>query len=240
MVPFSRKRFRLSFRLMEELTELLGQMVLPRRMERILRVLDSRFSRVRAVAENLHHRHNMSALLRSCEALGVQHVHAVEKYESFSLSRKVTMGSHKWLTLHRYQDFAACADELKSQGFSIFAAMLSDRAMPVGEIPVDRPVALVFGNELMGVSPEALSRCDGEFVIPMSGFVQSFNVSVAAAVSLYDVTTRMSAAHPGECFLTPEEKASLLSEWLPKSAPFAKRIAKIMRERTQGLPTEEP
>lgn len=225
---------------MEELTELLGQMVLPRRMERILRVLDSRFSRVRAVGENLHHTHNMSALLRSCEALGVQHVHAVEKYEAFSLSRKVTMGCHKWLTLHRHRDFASCAEELRAKGFSIYAAMLSDRAMEVGQIPIDRPVTLVFGNELMGVSEEARAFCDGEFVIPMSGFVQSFNVSVAAAVSLYDVTSRMRAAHPESCFLTPEEKAELLAEWLPKSAPFAKRIAKIMLERTPPPPTEAP
>lgn len=225
---------------MEELAELLGRLVLPRRMERIMSVLEARFSGVRAVAENLHHPHNMSALLRSCEAQGVQHVHAVERYESFSVSRKVTMGCHKWLSLHRHATFPDCAEILKAKGFKIYAAMLSDKAMPVCEIPVDTPVALVFGNELLGVSPEAAAHCDGEFVIPMSGFVQSFNVSVAAAVSIYDVTSRMRAARPESCYLSPEEKAELLALWLPKSAPFAKRIAAILKERKRRQPQEEP
>lgn len=216
---------------MENLTELLGSMVLPRRMAKIMAVLDSRFSSVRVVAENFHHSHNMSAIARSTEALGVQHLHVVEEFDAFNLSRKVTMGCHKWLTLHRHKSFAECAESLKERGFRLYAAMLSEDAVPVSEVPVDGPVALVFGNELGGVTQRALPHCDGQFIIPMRGFVQSFNVSVAAAVSLYDVTTRMAAEHPDTCRLTPEEKAELLAIWLPKSAPFAKRVAKVIGER---------
>lgn len=217
---------------MENLVELLGGMVLPRRLARILEVLDGRLAGVRAVVENLHHPHNMSAMLRSCEALGVQHLHVVEEYEEYKVSRKITMGSHKWLTLHRHRNFAECASELKALGFSIHAAVLSDRAVPVSEVPVDRPVALLFGNEQFGVTPAAREFCDGEFIIPMNGFVQSFNVSVAAALSIYDVTTRMrKSGYPG-ALLNPDEKAALLAEWLPKSAPFAKKVARIIGSRT--------
>ena len=218
---------------MENLAELLGEMVLPRRLEKILRVLDQRLAGVRAVAENLHHPHNMSAVLRSSEALGVQHLHVVEEYDEFKVSRKITMGCHKWLTLHRHDDFGECARELKNLDFSLYAAVLSDRAVPVSEVPVDRPVALVFGNEMSGVSPSAREYCDGEFIIPMGGFVQSFNVSVAAAVSLYDVTTRMKKRGGPGVFLTSEEKTALLAEWLPKSAPFAKRITRIIKDRQE-------
>lgn len=212
---------------MENLADILGEMVLPRRMERILSVLDSRLANVRVVALNLHNPHNMAAVVRSSEAFGVQHLHVVEEFSPYKFSRRVTKGCQKWLSLHRHDNFAQCAGELRNMGYSLYAATLGEGAVPVAKVPVDKPVALIFGNESKGVSEEALSLCDGSFIIPMSGFSQSLNVSVAAAVSLYDVATRMKEAHPDTAYLPPEEKTALLAEWLPKSAPFAKRITKV-------------
>lgn len=202
----------------------------PERREKLLAVLGQRLGSVRVAVENLHHPHNMSAVLRSCEAFGVQHVHAVETVEAFTFSRRVTLGAHKWLTLHRHDTFADCAAALRALGFRLYAALLDAAALPLGEVPVDAPVALVLGNEKEGVSAEARALCDGAYLIPMAGFSQSLNISVAAAVSLYDVTRRARTERADSGLLAEAERASLLETWLPKSARAAGRLAKLSRK----------
>jgi tRNA (guanosine-2'-O-)-methyltransferase len=200
-------------------------------MERMLSVLEHRMGSLRVVVENLHNPHNMSAVLRSCEAMGVQHVHAVESVEKFSVSRGITKGSHKWLTLHKHRTFSDCASELAAEGFSLYAAMLQKDAVALAELPIDRNVALVFGNEHAGVSPEALALCDGAYFIPMHGFVQSYNVSVATSISIYDVSSRMRTGREDKGALTGEQKALILESWLPKVAPYTRKIANIFNQR---------
>lgn len=204
----------------------------PERRERLLSVLDQRLGAVRVAVENLHHAHNMSAVLRSCEAFGVQHVHAVETVEAFTFSRRVTLGAHKWLTLHRHDTMAECAAALRGLGFRLYAAMLDPSAVPLGQVPVDRPVALVLGNEKDGVTAAARALCDGAYTIPMAGFSQSLNISVAAAVSLYDVTRRARDERPDRGLLAAAERDALLDAWLPKSARAAARLAKLQVSQT--------
>jgi tRNA (guanosine-2'-O-)-methyltransferase len=203
----------------------------PERWEKLQKVLALRLGAVRVVVENLHHPHNMSAVVRSCEAFGVQHLHAVEAGDEFTFSRRISLGSHKWLTLRRHDSFAACAAELKALGFRLYAAMLDPGAVPLHAIPIDEPVALVLGNEKEGVTPEARAQCDGAYTIPMAGFVQSLNISVAAAISLYDLTRRVRAERPDGGLLSEAERAALLESWLPKSARAAGRLARLARAR---------
>jgi tRNA (guanosine-2'-O-)-methyltransferase len=198
----------------------------PERWRRMQQVLDSRLGAVRVVAENVHDPHNLSAVLRSAEALGVQHVHVVEAASGFGISRRITRGAHKWLTVHRHQEFRECADELRDAGFRLYAAMLQPGAVPLEEVPVTDPVALVLGNEHQGVSAEAAARCDGCYTIPMAGFVQSFNISVAAAVSLYSVTTRVRALREDGGRLGTEERRAVLDTWLPKSLRCGHRVVR--------------
>lgn len=226
---------------METLTQILAGMMTPRRLERMEQVLDRRLGAVRLVVEDLRHPHNMSAVLRSCEAMGVQHVHAVESEEDFTFSRSITKGSHKWLTLHRHETFEECAAELRREGFALYAAMLRPDAMTLEEVPLDRPVALVLGNELKGVRAETLALCDGCYMLPMEGFVQSYNVSVAAALSLHILTARVRRELPDGGGLPPEEKAALLEHWLPRSSPHMKRIVRALtRSRERTPPPETP
>lgn len=218
---------------MDELSEILGPLLSPRRYERLVAALDGRVGRVRVVTENVRQKHNLSAILRSADAFGVQGLHLVEESDDVKITRRVTMGCHKWLTLRLHRDFASCAEKLRSEGYALWAATLTSRSVELSQIPLNRPVALVFGNELTGVSDAALAHCEGEFTIPMCGFVQSLNVSVAAAVTLHDVVNRLRSEFPDSWGLNPDEKAELLARWLPKSAPFAKRVARAFSQRGQ-------
>lgn len=197
----------------------------PERWAKMERALHHRLGAVRVVIENLHHPHNLSAVMRTCEGLGVQHLHVVDTRENTVPSRRITLGAHKWLSIHRHDRFADCAEDLKRRGFRLYAAMLDPGAIPLEEIPVDAPVALVFGNEKEGVSPEARALCDGAYMIPMYGFVQSFNVSVAVAVSLYSVTRRVRQ-RPDGGLLSAEERREVLEAWLPKSLRVGRRLVR--------------
>ncbi|MBE0616702.1 MAG: RNA methyltransferase [Proteobacteria bacterium] len=214
---------------MERAEEILRAAVRPERWARIEGVLNRRLGAVRVVLENLHHPHNMSAVLRTCEALGIQHVHAVETAEDFTFSRRITLGAHKWLSLHRHDTFPQCAAELHALGFRLYAAMLDPGALPLEEVPVDAPVAMVFGNEKQGVSAGARALCDGAYIIPMAGFAQSLNISVAAAVSLYSVTRRVRELRSDGGLLPAEERARLLEAWLPKSVACGTRVVRAVR-----------
>ncbi|PLX42160.1 MAG: RNA methyltransferase [Deltaproteobacteria bacterium] len=213
---------------METLKDILTGMMTPRRMERLIAVLEGRLKTLRLVVENLHDPHNMSAVVRSCEAFGVQHLHVVDSKGEFKLSRGIRKGSHKWLDIHYYDSFAPCAEELREAGFDLYAALLTDDAVALEEVPSTRPVALVLGNEHAGVSEEAQRLCDGAYTIPMYGFVQSFNISVAAAISLYSLGTRMRSELGEGALLTPSEGSALLERWIPKASPHAKKIAEIL------------
>ncbi|MBI5442083.1 MAG: RNA methyltransferase [Deltaproteobacteria bacterium] len=214
---------------METLRSILTSSLRAERWERIQSVLDRRLGAVRVVVENLHHPHNMSALLRTCEAFGVQYVHAVEAVEDFTVSRRITLGAHKWLTLTRHRSFAECAGALRSQGFRLYAATLDPAAVPLEELPVDEPIALVFGNEKRGVSPATRALCDGAYTIRMEGFVQSLNISVAAAISIHSLTERVRRLRADGGLLGEEEKEKLLENWLPKSLRCGPRVAKAAR-----------
>lgn len=219
------------FRPMEDAQELLREVLRPERWAKMEAALKQRLGAVRLVTENLQDPHNRSAVLRTCEALGVQHVHAVQGEDAFRVSRRITLGAHKWLTLHRHGDFDCCARELRARGFRLYAAMLDPDALPLEEIPVDTPVALVFGNEKLGVSPQARALCDAAYTIPMVGFVQSLNISVAAAVSLYSLTLRVRRLRPDGGRLGPAERAEVLENWLPKSVRCGRRLVRAVSRR---------
>ncbi len=221
---------------MDSTRDVIRNALRPQRWDRMQAVLDRRLGAVRVVVEHLRHAHNLSAVLRTCEALGVQHVHVVDSAEHCTWSRRITQGAHKWLTVHRHERFDTCAAALRGRGFRLYAAMLDPGAVPLGEIPVDRPVAVVFGNEKAGVSQEARGLCDGAYIIPMAGFVQSFNISVAAAISLYDLTRRARAERPDNGLLSEAERTEVLAAWLPKSLRCGRRIVDAGKKRAQDRP----
>ena len=192
-------------------------MVTQERREKITRVVSSRLKGLVAVCENFANPHNAAAILRTCEALGVLNVYIIEELVPFEPSRAITQGAEKWLTVKRFRRAEKAFSELKEKGYRIYAAMPGKGAVAVEELPVGEPLALVFGNEKEGVSGKALSFCDGTFKIPMWGFVESFNVSVAAAISLYLSARRRRELLGKEGDLSPEERESLRRRYLELS-----------------------
>ena len=167
----------------------------PRRFQRIQAVLDRRQPDLTVLMEQVHKGHNFSAVLRTCDAVGVFEAHAVTP-EGKAIARRRTSagGSKRWLGISTYPTVEEPARALKARGFRILAAHLSERAEDFRKVDWTRPTALLLGQEKWGVSPQAEACCDGEVVIPMVGMVASLNVSVAAAVILYEAQRQRQAA----------------------------------------------
>lgn len=157
-------------------------------------VLANRTRYVSVVVEDIYQPHNASAVLRSCDCFGVQDVHILEYENEYTVNPGVALGASKWLDLEVYRDehpAATCFDKLREKGFRIMATTPHTDDMLIDEIPLDQPVALVFGNEGRGISDTVRALADGFVKIPMYGFTESFNISVSAALSLYAVTEKL-------------------------------------------------
>jgi tRNA (guanosine-2'-O-)-methyltransferase len=174
----------------------LGPLLSKRRRRRIERVVCTRLASVTVVLERLHDPHNGAAALRTCEAMGLYHVHVVEGEQApFRFSRKVSQNAHKWLNIYVHDSIEDCIGYLRRAGFVCWAAvppLLSAQASTpgarrLGSVDLTRPAALVFGNEHLGLSDEALSACEESFSVPLQGFTESLNLSVSVAVSLHSV-----------------------------------------------------
>lgn len=165
----------------------------PRRLSRVVDVLLRRVTSVTVVMENLADPHNVSAVLRTAEGLGLDAIHVVEQPNRWEKNTAISMGADRWIDVVKAQGLARCLGDLSARGYQLFAADVGDGCVPVHAIDVSRPVALVFGSEHSGLSKRALSLTDARFTVPMFGFVESFNVSVSAALALYDVSSRRRA-----------------------------------------------
>ncbi len=158
-----------------------------RRTEKVRHVLCKRQPDLRVVMENIHDPHNVSAVLRSCDAVGVMQVELLYNLEKFPrIGKKSSSSANKWLERRKHSTVEGCYEVLHSEGFKIYATHLGGSAGSLYDIDLTEKVALVFGNEHRGVSGEAAAQADANFVIPMVGMIQSLNISVACAVSLYE------------------------------------------------------
>jgi tRNA (guanosine-2'-O-)-methyltransferase len=159
----------------------------PRRQERIQEVLSRRQKDLTLVLDNIHDPHNVSAILRSCDAFGVPLVHLYYTDEAFpALGRKTSASAVKWVERKPHSDSQMLLQDLRGQGLSIVRTGFSPEATPLLSWDLTGPAAVILGNEHRGVSQELADEVDDEIFIPMMGMVQSLNVSVAAAVILYE------------------------------------------------------
>ena len=190
----------------------------PERLGRIRRVAASRLTGLTVAFDSLHDPHNVSAALRSCEAFGVQNIHLVGPSRAVSVNRGITKGCQRWLSFHWHETAAACVAALRGHGFRVLLAMPGDDSLPIREVDFGERVALVFGNEHAGVSPEFEGLADGHYHVPMHGFVESLNVSVAVAVSLAQAAPARREALNADTDQTTEEHERLLAGWLKREA----------------------
>lgn len=160
----------------------------PKRLEKLTRVLQKRQPNLTIILENINDKHNLAACLRSCDAVGVSDVYILYHGEQpeRKLGRNAAASATKWLNLHRYYDLEKCFTAVRNKGMKIFTTALGEESVSLYDLDLTQGVALCFGNEHAGVSPEALGLADGNFNIPQAGMIQSLNISVACAVSLYE------------------------------------------------------
>ncbi|NKI35027.1 tRNA (guanosine(18)-2'-O)-methyltransferase TrmH [Wenzhouxiangella sp. XN79A] len=187
----------------------------PERRQRIEATACSRQHDLTVFMERVHKPHNLAAVLRTCDAVGIQRAHAVPGSHGLPSINTTSQGAQRWIDLERHPDTATALGALKAAGFACYAAHFSERAVDFRSVDYTRPTALVLGTEKFGVSDEALALCDGEVIVPMAGMTQSLNVSVAAAVILYEAQRQREVAGlyaPRDPKASPQKE--LIERWV--------------------------
>ncbi len=203
-----------------QLTAYFSQFITDHKKEFIERVLNYRTRYITVVLEDIYQSQNASAVVRTCECMGLQNIHIIETNSQWSTNKQVLKGSNKWLDIIRYRqkdanNAAECFHALKAQGYRIAATDPSPDGVAIGEIPLDQPLAIVMGNERHGTSPFALDNADLKVHIPMVGFTESLNISVSAAICMNSIVSRLHQTDlPWN--LKQEEKDHLRLEWYKK------------------------
>ena len=209
----------------------LEPLVLPERLARIERAVAQRIGSVAVVVESLADPHNVSAILRTADGLGIQYVHAIETHAHVLMTTRVTKGCEKWLDLRRYATVAAAVATLRAAGFVLYVAD-ARATQPLDAVAAIPRVALAFGNEHDGVSSELRAAASGSFCVPMRGMVESFNVSVAAGIALAAVAQNRSGDIDGEVAL------ELRARFLIESVRGAEHvIERYVRDTSTGVPS---
>lgn len=188
------------------------------RRARIEHVLQRRQKDLTLVLANIHDPHNVSAIYRSCDAFGVAAVHLYYTTCAFpALSKKTSASARKWVETVRHDDKESLIATLKTSGHQILATSCTPQAKAVGEYDFTRPTAIIMGNEHAGIPEELLPLVDGEVYIPMYGMIQSFNVSVAAALMLSEASRQRAVAGMYErTGWTESEYKERLADWLER------------------------
>ena len=188
----------------------------PQRKERLESVLSKRQNDITVVLENVFDPHNISAVMRTCDAVGVQDIYIlntkIPRHKKWGA--RSSSSAAKWLTVHQFENAEECFVSLRKHYPTILTTHLSSDAITLYEMNLAQPIALVFGNEHSGVSDEIRALADGNFIIPQAGIIQSLNISVACAVTLYEAFRQKSiAGHYNRQDMDSVVKKQLLAEW---------------------------
>lgn len=185
----------------------------PERYQRIHTILKNRQADLTVISDKVHKPKNLAAIIRTCDAFGIPDFHTVIPEGGYRSFRGTSSGSHKWVESHLYERVTQPIEALQSQGFQVLAANLSSAALPFFEVDFKRPTALLLGTERHGVSREALKLVDSEIFIPMQGMVESFNVSVAAAIILSEAQRQRRDGGYRAATIDNERYQRLAFEW---------------------------
>ncbi|WII73355.1 RNA methyltransferase [Bdellovibrio sp. 22V] len=211
--------------------EKIGPLLTDERRQKIERVVALRNFDTAVVLEGIYDRGNISAVMRSAEGLGFGNFHVIETQEKFKEANRVTQGADKWVEVQKWKKTADCVQTLKKQGYKICVTHLDAKSKPLHEIDFSGKVALVLGNEKDGVTPEMIAAADETIIIPMSGFVQSFNISVAGALSLYHISQDRMKRLGSNASLNDEEQAILRAHYYMRTQDSATQYLEEMFAR---------
>ncbi len=211
----------------EQRIDYLSQFILPERFDTFRRVLDMRTRRITICTENTFHPQNASALIRTCEAFGIQEVHTVEAVCRFNPNVRIVRGSDKWIDIHSHPSTTDALERFRAAGYRIVATTPHGKGDTPESLDLSSPIALIFGTEHAGVSPEVIAAADTFVRIPMCGFVESLNVSASAAILLHVLTHRLRTSDI-EWHLGESDRYRILFRWLMTSIRDSERILEKM------------
>jgi tRNA (guanosine-2'-O-)-methyltransferase len=219
-----RENLRINYEL---IVKTIGPLLTPERVKKIDHVVANRNFSNAVVLEGIYDRGNISAVMRTAEAFGFVNFHVIETQERFKEANRVTQGADKWTEVQKWKTTRECILDLKKRGHKIVATSL-EASKPIDEIDWTVPTALVLGNEKEGISKEMFELSDERVVIPMSGFVQSFNISVAGALCLYHIYLDRMAKYGKSGDVTTIEKEILKAHYYLRTQDSAQDILQRM------------
>ncbi len=222
-----------------EIIKVLSEMVSEKRLDTFNKVLNNRTRYITVVLEDIFQTHNASAVMRSCDCAGVQDLHMIENNFRYAENHDVSLGSSQWINKIRYSkdknNTLSTIKSLKSKGYRIVATTphTNDTELPDLNLSEGK-IALLFGSEKPGLSELAMKAADEYVKIPMFGFTESYNISVSAAICLYDLTARLRRSDIS-WGLSDVEKEEILAQWLKTSVKDSANILKLIKKRTNSV-----
>ena len=210
----------------QAIIDVLEEFVSDNKLAHIQRVLEERTRHLTLVFEDIDKPHNVSAVLRTAECMGIQDLHFIKNKNEYSVNTGITQGAAKWVTMHHHDqsddNVSECFDALRKDGYKVYATSLHETSQSIFDIDPNQKTAIVFGTEADGITQEAGEKADGFVHIPMSGFTESFNLSVSAAICLTVLKSKLGRWPQ----LEHSEKLSLRAEWYRKIVREADLILK--------------
>lgn len=218
--------------------EALCEMISPERVQLFEKNIEERTDHLCVVVENIYQPQNASAVLRTCECLGIQQVHIIENDNEYRLNPDVALGSSHWIDMHRYNrkenNTEDCLNRLKADGYKIVATLPAEKDISLPEIDINQPLAIVFGNEKEGLSQKVKEMADICMKIPMYGFTESYNISVSAAITMYTLSEKVRASELNYR-LNDERRLNTLIKWAKHSIRRSDMVEKEILKRLFNL-----
>lgn len=201
------------------LTDFLAQYITDNKKDKIEQALEHRTRHLTVVVEDVYQPHNASAVIRTCDCFGIQELHIIENRNRYNVNPDVALGASKWVDVIRHHEkkdvsnTPSCIDSLRERGYRIIATTPHRDDVNLAELPLDQKTALLFGNELEGLSEEAIKNADGFMRIPMVGFTESLNLSVSAAICIHFLRHKLEHSEGIYWKLSNEEKEEIRLRW---------------------------
>lgn len=211
------------------LLDYLQNFITEERKQRFLEIISQRTNHFTVAMEDVFQMHNTSAVVRTCEVFGVQQAHSIEGRYGKRLDEKIAMGAQKWVDVFRYDDTQKCIDILREKGYQIVATTPHKDAYLLNDFDISKKSAFFFGTEKEGLSEKVLSQADTYLKIPMVGFTESLNISVAVAIVLQQLTDKLRRSNI-KWQLTDEERYSVLEQWTKISVRNVNDVIKRYNE----------
>lgn len=221
----------------EKLIDYLSQFVTENKRKKMDEVLDMRTRYLTIVLEDIYQPQNASAVIRTCDCFGIQDLYIIENKNKYKTNPDVTLGSAKWVNTLKFKKRNAnntldCINDLKSKGYKIIATSPHENDVNLDDLSLDTKTALFMGNEKEGISDEVIKHADGFMKIPMSGFTESLNISVSAAICIHHLVQKLWNS-PINWKLTEQEKEEIKLKWIKKIIKKAELFEKDFLMRNQ-------